>query len=145
MLFPSSYRPGRARRRGFSMVEALVSATVLATVGVAAVATQLSAQDLLAEARENNLATELLESTMDRVAVLSVDDILAGSTEYQIDSTVPCASGGGGHLLGQTILLTSPGYTPGDPRPDVLPLQLDLAWVTSTGQPRSLSLSMLKR
>mgnify|MGYP001497805339 CR=1 FL=1 len=129
--------PNRAsRRRGHSLVELLLSASVLVIAVVGAFSTQLAGKRLMQESRDTALATSILCSNLEALLARPKTDFTSGVGGLAPGAPVePLA----GHALqDQTLILETPGWAPGDPVPDVLDISLRLNWTASSGRARTM-------
>lgn len=120
---------------GFSLLEVMVSLTVLSLVVVASLQVQVTSSNLMRDARGTNEAALALHTALSRVLLADPSDIMDGSGPYVLDAPTPLQGG----PRDATVLLSSPGLSTGDPVPDVLDLHLTLTWTSETGQPRDLT------
>ena len=133
----SSMRKPPQGKAGFSLVELMIASAILATVLLATVRSQFSSRQLMAEARETELAVELLEQALAEVLDQDVTELADAGGNY-----VP---GGGlqnmpAVLDDQVVTYDTPDYTAGDPVPSILTVEVQVDWTSATGQARSLSL-----
>ncbi len=130
------------QRRGFSLVEFTVAVTVLAIVMLGAFSSQVASRNLLAEARETDLAVDTLRSTMDRLLVRGLEELVDENGDHPPGNAIDV---GECPLQDVNVLFSTPGYVPGDPTPDELTIRLELTWTSATRQPRELTLSCIHR
>jgi len=131
-------KPLRARRNGFSLVELMVSTAVLSVVMLGAFSSHVVSRNGVRESREVSLASQQLRSVMDRLLLLTVDELIDPAGPFPIGAEL---DPGGPTLRDQVLVLSTPGYQPGEPAPPVLDLQLVLTWTTQRGRARTLTLS----
>lgn len=137
MLHPRS-RP----RSGFSLVEVLIGATILAIAMLGAFSAHVAADKLTRESEEKEIARGILESAMQRVllegaATLAGGGVYAPGEEIAIPETVL--------LEDAALTFGTPGYVAGDPAPAILTVQLVLSWTSDSGIDRTLSLTSATR
>lgn len=134
--------PHGKRRAGFSLVELAVMLTVLLTAVLAAMRTQLSSVDLIRTRHETALAAADLRTAVEGILRLPASSIPLAGGPYAPDQ--PIAEFDGLHLNGQSIVPSYPGYVPGGPIPDPLPIVLTLTWTDYAGRTRTLRLATLR-
>ena len=131
--------PYRIRaRRGHSLVELLIAATILIIALGGSFTSHLSARGLMRESRDTDLAVGALRSNMERLQLMTIADLTrpAGA----VVSGQPIVPVNGLPLDQMVMTYETPGWTLGDPTPGVLNVRLRLDWTSSNGNPRSLSL-----
>lgn len=128
-------------REGFTLVELLIAVTVVALALFAGLRSQTAAIELMREARETEVAIEILREGMAQLMLEDNDDLCdaGGSVEPGVALVTHDA------LEGQTLTYALPGYVAGDPVPDCLALRLELQWTTSRGRSRTMTLVGAKR
>ena len=125
-----------------TIVELMMTITILVVVWGGATASQMAASDLVMTGRETGIATADLRACMERLLVLPVEEIPAQDGEFAPDQ--PIALYEELHLSDQRIVASYPGYTAGDPVPDRLPIVLRMTWNDFEGRPRTMELATLK-
>jgi len=121
------------QRRGFSLVEFTVAVTVLAIVMLGAFSSQVASRNLLAEARETDLAVDTLRSTMDRLLVRGLEELVDENGDHPPGNAIDV---GECPLQDVNVLFSTP---------DELTIRLELTWTSATRQPRELTLSCIHR
>lgn len=127
--------------RGHSLVELMVAASMLAVSMLAALRSQVSSVQLMNEARETEAAVQVLQEAfaqalLESNAELAGDDGDLGPDRPMVMSTL---------LKDQVVQYSLPGYAQGDPVPSCLTLRFQLAWTSTSGLPRTLTLVGSKR
>lgn len=128
-------------RRGFTLVELLIAVTVLALALFAGLRSQTAAIELMREARETEVAIEVLREGMAQLMLEDNDELCdaGGSVAPGVALVTHDA------LPDQALTYTLPGYTEGHPVPDCLAMRLELQWTTSRGRTRTMTLVGAKR
>ncbi len=138
---PKATRPGRARR-GFTMIELMIAMSILLIAVLSAFGSQLTSAGLMRTSRETNTALADLQGCMERILLEAADDLPLPGGGYEPGQ--PVAAYTDAHLSNETIVPTYPGYVPGGPVPDPLPIVLTCSWNDYQGRERTLTLSSLK-
>lgn len=130
--------PRRAHSRsGFTLIEVTIAVTVLLVAVLSTFLSQISANDLLRQARETNTASADLQATLERVLTRGVEQIPVQFPPGAELATTPS-------LRDQSIVASYPGYVAGTAVPDPLTIVLTATWTDHRGGARSLRLSTLK-
>lgn len=137
---PSAQTRGRSRQ-GSSLVEVLLAASMLSVSMLGALRSQVSSVQLMKEARETELAVQVLHEAMAR-AQLETNAELAGA-DGDLAPGEPLATSL--VLTDQVVQYTLPGLADGDPVPVCLGLRFQISWTSSSGLPRTLALVGAKR
>ena len=117
---------------------------ILGTTMLGAFSGHTSAQLLIEEARETDLAIQILRSGMDRVLLESKSNLADPQGPYPAGR--PLALAAVNALDDQVLRVSYPGYVQGDPEPAVLDVQVALQWRSAaSGLTRTLSLSSSRR
>jgi len=116
----------------------MIAAAVLVVSVGGSVLSQMTARKLARTASETSLAADEVRNAM--------EELLASSRTAIVDPDGPWATGApvaaytDRVLDGESIIASFPGYTLGDPVPDVLDVRMTITWNTFDGRQRSLSL-----
>lgn len=131
----------RIRRKGFTLVELMIAITVMSLAVLTTFTSQLEAHSLVRQSGETNTAMADLQSAMEQVLILQVDQIPIPASRFRADTEV--ASFSSLHLRNEAIVSTYPGYTGGSV-PDPLQIVLTCTWNDFKGRQRSLRLASMK-
>ena len=123
-------------RAGFTMVELMVAIAVLLVAVLSTFSTQVTSLNLMNTSRETNTAVVELQTAMERLALLTADEI---QNQFPAGQSIPVFDDRA--LVAERIVPTYPGAgaTPG-----TLPIVLTLSWNDFQGRPRSLVLRSMK-
>lgn len=132
----------RLSRAGFSLVEVLIGASILAVSLLGAFSAHLAADKLTRESDETERARAILESAMQRVLLEGATELASGATYASGDEL---AFEEQELLGGSTLVFTTPNHVAGDPTPAVLEVRLDLSWTTASGIARTVTLTSATR
>lgn len=124
------------------MIEVLVATAILSITSLSAFSSHVASGKLLESSRDSDLGMEVLRSAMDRLLLISVADLTDAAGTYPIGQAMNL---GDGVLEDQTVVFTTPGFTPGDPTPAVLDLRLTLTWTDTGGRARTMTLMGAQR
>ncbi len=97
---------------------------------------QMASRQLMQEAHDTELAVELLHETLQTLRSESISELLDAGGSYGPDQSITTCD----VFHGQDVRYTTPGYAAGDPEPEVLMVELEVTWVSSTGQTRDLAI-----
>ncbi len=131
----------KASRRllgGHTLVEVLIAATILVTVLMASVRSQMSSLQLLKTARETEVATEILQEAMAQAFLESNGELAGAGGDYAPGDPIVTHQTLRDQAL--TYVLPDGGVVGG-----FLDIQFQITWTSSTGQQRTLTLSGGKR
>ena len=127
----------KSNRAGFSLVETLIGVSILSVSMLAAFTAQVAARNLMRESNETELARGILESTMERLLTEDAEELATG-VNYMPGQNIEVTET---QLLKDAqILFSTPGFTVGDPTPDLLSIRLDLTWTGEGGGEREFSM-----
>ena len=129
----------RRRRAGFTMLELLISISVLLVATVAAFGSQIASFGVIDSSRDSSVAMTDLEVCMERMLALSADEIVASGSDYQPGQ--PIAEFTELHLAGRQIVPSYPNYPGAGTPPDPLDVVLTATWLDSRGRQQRLTLS----
>lgn len=124
-------------RAGFTLVEVTIAVTVLLVAVLSTFLSQISAHDLLRQARETNTATADLQATLERILTRGVEQIPIQFPPGAELATSPS-------LRDESIVAAYPGYAVGAAVPDPLTIVLTATWTDARGGARTLRLSTAK-
>lgn len=124
-------------RSGFTLVEVTIAVTVLLVAVLSTFLSQISANDLLRQARETNTATADLQAALERVLTRGAEQI---PVQFPPGAELSIAP----PLRDESIVAAYPGYVVGAAVPDPLTIVLTATWTDHRGGARSLRLSTLK-
>lgn len=125
----------RGGERGLTLVELMLSASVLLIGILAAYGTELSSLNLFKTSRETSTAAADLEAVMEQVLLLPHDSI-----PLTYPSGAAIAAYNNLHLSNETIVPTYPAGTTADP----LEIRLTISWNDYAGRPRTMRISTMK-
>jgi hypothetical protein len=129
----------QARRAGFSTLELAISIAFLLLALGPALRGQVQASELLATARETQIASGDLQACMERVLATPHDALAVPGSDYEDGQ--PVAAFEELNLSGERIVATYPDYVAGAPLPDPLEVVLTITWDDPDRRERSLRLS----
>jgi type II secretory pathway pseudopilin PulG len=124
--------------RGQTLVEVLFAATILATVLMSSVRSQMSSIALLKTARETEVATEILQESMAQAFLESNAELVGAGGDYAPGIAIATHQA----LRDQEVIYTLPD---GGEVNGFLDVRFQITWTSSTGQQRTLTLSGGKR
>jgi len=130
-----------ASRRGLSLVEVMIAVSVLTLSILMTLGTQTQCRDLTAASRETNQAVADLQTAMETILLVQLEEIPLEDGPYAPGMPIPQYTDF--HLEGQSITATYPNYE-GGAVPDPLQIVLECQWMDPVGRPRTLSLSCVK-
>jgi len=128
-------------KRGISLVELMVAVTVLTLAILGTLTTQASCRKLSKTGRETTRAVADLQSAMEEILLLPIEDIPHEDGDYA--PGLPIARFTDLHLNGETITPTYPGLG-GGVVPDPLEIILTCQWIDHGGRARTLTFANLK-
>jgi hypothetical protein len=131
----------RGARAGFSMLELVCACSVLLIATVAAAQAQLSANALIEDARQTQLALGVLEEALEQVHQYEVPELLGGGAPFEAGEAIPVSLV---PLRAQRVWFETPGFA-GGVAPTTLEVQVTVEWIAGKAQARRLSLSSLVR
>lgn len=131
-------QPPLRARRGHSLVELLIAATILIIALGGSFTSHLSARGLLRESRDTDLAIAALRSNMERLRLMTVADLTQPAGD--IVSGQPIAPVNGVPLEQMVLTYETPDWALGNAAPGVLNVRLRLDWTSSNGNARTMSL-----
>jgi len=131
----------RRRCGGFTLVEIMVAVSVILIAVAGTLASQLSAQRLNLQAAETAAAMADLQTCMEEILLLPVEEIPVAESEFA--DRQPIAAYEGLHLTGERITASYPDYD-GGAVPDPLEIVLTNTWRDSGGSTRTVQLSCMK-
>lgn len=131
----------RGGRSGFTLLELMMGITVLLVAVLGAMATHVTALNLVRTTRESNTAITDLQAAMEQVLLLVPDDIPIATSLYADNQAIAAFTNL--HLTNQRITCDYPGYVPGT-IPDPLPIVLTCTWSDWRNRPRQMVLSSMK-
>lgn len=125
-----------------TIVELMLTITILVVVWGGAMSSQMAASDLVMTGRETGIASADLQSCMERVLSTPHSQIPIAGSEYEAGQPIELYEEL--HLGNQRIVATYPGYVPGTEVPDPLPIVLTITWNDFEGRPRTMWLSSMR-
>lgn len=128
----------RCRRSGFTVVELTIGMTVMIVAVMASMASQLVALDLTKTLREQSAAMGDLQSAMDEIQLLPLDQIPIATSAYADGQ--PMAAYTDRNLENERIVPDYPGFA-GGAVPDPLQIVLTCTWTDWKGRARQMQLS----
>lgn len=129
-------------RSGMTLIELMVTITILVVVWGGAMASQMAASDLVMTGRETSIASADLQSCMERALSMAHAEIPLPGSDFE--SGQPIELYQELHFGGQSIVATYPGYVVGQPVPDPLAIVLTMTWNDFDGRPRTMQLSTMR-
>ena len=126
---------------GFGLIELLVAITIATIVLVGVGMAQSVCFELGRTSQETLTATADLESAMEALLLLPLEEIPAAGSPYAPGRSI--AAYEGLHLENERIVASYPNYA-GTLVPDPLEIRLTLSFNDFAGRPRSLSISSLR-
>jgi prepilin-type N-terminal cleavage/methylation domain-containing protein len=130
------------RRSGMTLIELMITITLLVVVWGGAMSSQMAASDLVMTGRETSIASVDLQSCMERILSAAHADIPLAGSEFEDGQPVQLYEEL--HLANQRVVATYPGYVAGQPVPDPLTIVLTVTWNDFEGRPRTMQLSTIK-
>ena len=124
------------------MVELMIAVGVLLVAVIGAFGAQMLSMNLIASSRESMTAGGDLQSCMERLLLLQLDQIPIAGSDFEADT--PVAAYTDLNLENERITPAYPGFVVGQPVPDPLPVVLTLDWTDTDGRPRSIALRSMK-
>ncbi|MEM9380527.1 MAG: type II secretion system protein [Planctomycetota bacterium] len=134
-----SAAPRRRRRAGFTMLEMLISISVLLVATVAAFGSQIASFGVIDSSRDASVAMTELEVCMERMLAISADEVVDPNGDYTAGQ--PVAEFNELHLSGESIVPSYPNYAGAGAPPDPLDVVLTATWLDRRGRPQRLTLS----
>lgn len=125
-----------------TIIELMITITILVVVWGGAMSSQMAASDLVMTGRETGIASADLQSCMERVLALPHQEIPIAGSEFAAGQ--PIERYEGLHLGGQRMVATYPDYVPGQQVPDPLAIVITLNWNDFEGRPRTMRLATMK-
>lgn len=132
----------RRARAGFTIVEVMIALSVLVVTVLATTAAQLVSHDLVRQSRETSVAMSDLQTAMEQILLLPIDDIPVAGSNFQAGQ--PIAAFNDLHLPAERIVPAYAGFGGGAAVPDPLPITLTMTWNDPKGRSRLLRLSCMK-
>ena len=124
------------------MLELMIGLGVLLVAVFGALGSQLVSRNLVRTTRETDAATTDLQAAMEQILLRAPDQIPVAGSPFQ--SGRPITAFDDLHLRDERIVPNYPGYTPGLPVPDPLPIVLVATWNDFRGRPRNMRIACLK-
>ena len=126
----------RRTRRGFILLELVISVAVFAVTIGPALQSSLAAQRLNTQALETQRAVRLLNNARYLLHGATIGELtsLGGSFAPGQAMALPAM------LDDQIVTYRLPDWVPGDPLPEVLSMRIQLDWTSETDHARSLFL-----
>ncbi len=166
-LWNARRRGAVGAKRGLTLVELMVSITILMIAVAGSIAAQLNADRLVRTSRETSAASADLQACMERLRLWAYSDIelvlehanaadVLGDPNFVPLAPVTTADQAvtafvdllndfdGVHLQGQRIDAAFPNFALGGDVPDPLEVRLTCTWQDHGGRQRQLTLSSLK-
>ena len=128
--------PTRGPRAGILLVEAVASLGILILIGLAGASTQLTCISLLRTSRETKVAVTELDTAMEAILSLPLEDIPDPAGPYAPDTAIAAFTGR--YLENEAIQVRYPNLIAGNPVPDPLEIELTLTWNDYAGREREL-------
>ena len=125
-----------------TIIELMITITILVVVWGGAMSSQLAASDLVMTGRETSIASADLQSCMERVLSMPHRDIPIAGSEFEAGEPIELYENL--HLSAQRMVATYPGYVPGQPVPDPLQIVITITWNDFDGRPRTMWLSSMR-
>jgi type II secretory pathway pseudopilin PulG len=138
-MYPLRSRSARGTA-GSSLVELLIAASMLAISMMAALRSQISSVQLMKEARETEVAVQVLHEAMAQALLATNDDLATGGGDYAPDVALDTSL----TLKDQDVRYTLPGYG-GGAVPACLTIRFQLSWTSRSGIARTMTLVGTKR
>ncbi len=139
---PHAHDPNTAAKAGFALVEALAAMVILAIVVLAISRAMISSTSVVSSSKETQRAVHDLRAAAESALALQIDDMPISGSEFEHGQQISRFNGL--HLKDERIVATYPGYTPGDPVPNPLTLQLTAQWTDNQGRQRSMGITTVK-
>jgi hypothetical protein len=125
-----------------TLIELMITITILIVVWGGAMSSQLAASDLVMTGRETSIASVDLQSCMERILSTSHGEIPLAGSEFEEGQPIQLYEEL--HLQDQRLVATYPGYVVGQTVPDPLTIVLRATWNDFDGRPRTMQLSTIK-
>ncbi len=130
----------RRARAGFSLIEVSIAVLVMVFGLLTAFYSQITAMNLMRSIREQNTAMADLETCMERMLLVPIDQIPVAGSLYEAGQ--PVAFFTNLNLRNEQMVATYPGF--GAVVPDPLEVRLTCTWNDWRGRPQSLVLTTRK-
>jgi type II secretory pathway pseudopilin PulG len=133
-------RPRLRASAGQSLVELMMAVSILATALLASLRSQMSSVRLMKSARETEIATELLREAMAQSFLATNEELIDDGGGYSPGASITTQRA----LVDQEVQYTLPDVE-GGVVPEFLAVSFQIAWTSSTGERRTLTMSGGKR
>lgn len=135
-------RAASRSRAGISMVEVMLAIVVLLVAATAAFSSQMTSMRLIKQSREQGIALADLQTCMEGVRIVPVDELPVAGSPYAHGQEV--AAYNDLHLRNQRLVVNYQDYTLGGPIPDPLIVTLTMRWQDDRGADQTLQLHTVR-